>query len=955
MKPVPNATYRIQFGPAFTFQHLKEVIPFLRRMGISCIYASPIFKARRGSTHGYDVVDFSEINPELGGREGFESLMGEVGRHGMSWLQDMVPNHMAYSAQNRYLVDVGENGPNSKYFDFFDVEWDHPYEGIRGRVLAPFLGSFYGECLEKGEIQLVFDERGFAVRYYDMRFPLRIESYADLLTYRLGSLRGKLPPDEPDFIKLHGILGILYVLRTLPSGAISDERYDQIRFIKIMLWELYNRNPEIRSFMDETIRVLNDRPAREESVRFMERLLGDQHYRLAHWKVAAEEINYRRFFNINELISLRMENPKVFDYVHSLLLELIEEGSVSGLRIDHIDGLFDPSRYLTKLHESTGGIYTVVEKILAFGEYIPEFWPVAGTTGYDFLNILNGLFCDSRNAQVFDRIYSRFAGGPLSFDGIVFEQKSLIAERRMAGDVENLAHIIKKISDRYMRGSDLTMLGIRRAVVQVLARFPVYRTYFNGNSFRPEDRDFIRSTLERAGEEDPDLVHEFHFLDQLHDPEFVDGLPEEDRAEWLNAIMRFQQLTAPLMAKGFEDTALYVYNRLLSLNEVGGSPDRFGIHARVFHEFNQRRRASHPLSMSTTSTHDTKRGEDVRARINILSEIPGEWEKRLRVWSKINAGFKTVVDGKRVPDPNVEYALYQTMLGACPFGADALPSDLVNRRKETMASPRADAYEDFVNRMKAYAVKAVREAKTHTSWLLPDPDYESAVTSFIEAVLRLDAENRFLREFLPFQKKIAFFGVWNSLSQVLLKTASPGVPDFYQGTELWDLNLVDPDNRRPVDFAQREAFLNDIIARADEDILSLMVDLLAAKEDGRVKLFAIHRALEARRRKAGLFDEGAYVPLKVKGKHRGSVIAFARGHGETWAVAVAPRFLVDLVKEGDLPIGKAVWKDTTLVLPPLCRGPWEDAISGQTLARERLLPVGEVFEHFPAALLINGT
>jgi (1->4)-alpha-D-glucan 1-alpha-D-glucosylmutase len=934
MKTIPTATYRVQFGPAFTFQDLKGVIPFLSQLGICCIYASPIFKARKGSTHGYDVVDFNEINPELGGREGFDSLVAEVKRHGMSWLQDMVPNHMAYSAQNQILVDVGENGPNSKYFDFFDVEWDHPYEGIKGRVLAPFLGSFYGECLENGEIQLCYDEKGFAVRYFDMRFPLRIESYSNLLTYHLSSLRRRLPSNQPDFIKLHGILGVLYVLRTLPSGEVSNERYDQIRFIKIMLWELYNQNPEIRMFMDETIRILNDRPGREESIRFMERLLGDQHYRLSHWKVAAEEINYRRFFNINELISLRIENPKVFDHVHSLVLKLVDEGSVSGLRIDHIDGLHDPSLYLRELHKRTGGIYTVVEKILAFGESIPDFWPVAGTTGYDFLNAVNGLFCDWKNEKAFDRIYSRFAGGTFSFEEIVFEKKKLIAERRMAGDVENLAHIIKRISDRYMRGSDLTMLGIKRAVVQVLASFPIYRTYFNGDSFRPEDREFIRLTLEKAEEEDPDLVHEFHFIEELHDPEFVAGLPEEDKREWLNAMMRFQQLTAPLMAKGFEDTVLYVYNRLLSLNEVGGYPEKFGIPVDAFHEFNRRRFRSHPHSLASTSTHDGKRGEDVRARINVLSEMPREWEGRLRAWSKINRRFKTIVDGRLVPETNLEYGLYQMVLGAFPTSEEANG--------------------EFLDRMKAYAIKAVREAKTHTSWLLPNNEYESAVISFMESILRPGARNLFLNEFLPFQKKIAFFGIWNSLAQILLKIASPGVPDFYQGTELWDLNLVDPDNRRPVDFAQRETFLKDISRRPDKDILSLIADLLASKEDGRVKLFMIHRALKARQVKAELFDEGAYFPIKVKGKHRRRVVAFGRQRGKVCAVAAVPRFLVGLVKEGKSPLGGLVWEDTCLVPLRLCRGPWKNWITGQVLGREHSLPLGEVFEHFPAALLING-
>lgn len=932
MKTIPRATYRIQFSPAFTFDHLKIFIPFLSRLGISCIYASPIFKARKGSAHGYDVVDFNEINPELGGADGFAALISEVKAQGMEWLQDFVPNHMAFSSQNQILVDVGENGQNSKYYDFFDVEWDHPYEGIKGRVLAPFLGSFYGECLENGEIRLCYDEQGFAVKYHELRFPLRLESYADVLTYRLGSLRLRLPANQTDYIKLHGILGVLFVLRTLPSGEISDERYDQIKFIKVMLWELYSQNAEIQRFIDETIQILNDRPGLERSICFMEKLLGDQHYRLSHWKVAVEEINYRRFFNINELISLRMENQKVFNHVHHLISRLIFEGSVAGLRIDHIDGLYDPLLYLQKLNEKTGGVYTVVEKILGDGESLPQSWPIFGTTGYDFLNIVNGIFCETRNEKAIDRIYAAFTKGVSTFAEIVYEKKKFIAERRMAGDLENLAHLIKKISARYRRGSDLTMFGIKRALVQVLAHFPVYRTYFNRDTYRPEDRQYIDSVLRKNLEDSPDLVQEFDFIRKLHDPEFIDSLTEEDREEWLNARMRFQQLTAPLMAKGFEDTAMYVFNRLLSLNEVGGFPGKFGIQAAAFHAFNLRRVQTFPHALSATSTHDSKRGEDVRARLNILSEIPKEWARRIRIWKQINRRHKTIVDGQLVPEANVEYGLYQTLLGAYPFGTFDLA--------------------EFRERMKSYAVKAVREAKTSTSWLLPDVDYEKAVVSFVESLLQPPEENIFLRDFLPFQKMVAFYGVWNSLSQTLLKIASPGVPDFYQGSELWDLNLVDPDNRRPVDFSQRADFLREIRQCCDEDILALIAGLLASREDGRLKLFMIHRALKVRFEERELFEAGAYFPVKVRGKWRRCVVAFARQWENNCAVVAVPRFLVGRIKEGEIPLGN-IWEDTSLSMPRRHVGPWQDRISRQILDCGNVLSLSEAFRYFPAALLLS--
>lgn len=932
MKTIPRATYRIQFSPAFTFDHLKKCLPFLSRLGISCIYASPIFKARKGSTHGYDVVDFNEINPELGGADGFAALISEVRNHGISWLQDFVPNHMAYSSQNQILVDVGENGQNSKYYDFFDVEWDHPYEGIKGRVLAPFLGSFYGECLENGEIRLCYDEQGFAVKYHELRFPLRLESYADVLTYRLSSLRLRLPANQTDYIKLHGILGVLYVLRTLPSGEISDERYDQIKFIKVMLWELYCQNAEIQRFIDETIQILNDRPGQERSICFMEKLLGDQHYRLSHWKVAVEEINYRRFFNINELISLRIENKKVFNHVHQLLARLILEGSVSGVRIDHIDGLYDPSLYVHKLNEKIGGVYTVVEKILGYGESLLESWSVDGTTGYDFLNIVNGIFCDSKNEKAIDRIYTAFVQTVPAFTEIVYEKKKLIAERRMAGDLENLARLIKKLSARYRRGSDLTMLGIKRALVQVLARFPVYRTYFNRDTCRPEDCGYIDSALKQSLEESPDLAQEFDFIGKLHNPGFVDNLPEEDKDEWLNARMRFQQLTAPLMAKGLEDTALYVYNRLLSLNEVGGFPGKFGIQTAAFHAFNLQRMQTFPHSLSATATHDSKRGEDVRARLNILSEMPKEWARRLKIWKKINRRHKTLVDGQLVPEANVEYGIYQTVLGSYPFGTFDLT--------------------EYCERMKSYAVKAVREAKTSTSWLLPDVDYEKAVVSFVESLLQPPEDNHFFKEFLPFQKMVAFYGVWNSLSQTLLKIASPGVPDFYQGSELWDLNLVDPDNRRPVDFSRRENFLREILQDCDKDILALIAKLLASKEDGRLKLFMIHRALKVRLEERELFEAGTYFPVKITGKWRRCVIAFARQWRNFCVIVAVPRFLVGCVKEGEIPVGD-IWEDTSLTMPRQCLGPWTDGISSQIVNCRNVMALSEAFRYFPAALLLN--
>jgi len=457
MMRIPIATYRIQFNPSFTFGDAMEIVPYLADLGISDIYASPIFKARKGSTHGYDVVDPNQLNPDLGGEEGFEALVKMAQKHGIRWLQDIIPNHMAFDYENGMLMDVLENGPDSKYFRFFDMEWDHPYETIRGRLLAPFLGRFGGECLEDGEIQIIYNEPGLTLAYYDLRFPLKIESYLTVFTHRLEILRRQLGSDHPDFVKL---LGVLYVLKTLPTGEQPNERYDQIRFIKRVLWELYTKNHEIGGFIDENISIFNGVKGNPESFNLLDTLLAEQFFRLSFWKVATEEINYRRFFNINELICLRVEDENVFNQTHSLIFKLVGEQKLTGLRIDHIDGLYDPAHYLKRMREKAGNLYVVVEKILDPEEELPSLWPIQGTTGYEFLNYLTGIFCKTSNKKALDRIYTRFTGLQSSYEDLVAEKKRLIIGRHMAGDVDSLALLLKTISGRYRHGADITLYGL---------------------------------------------------------------------------------------------------------------------------------------------------------------------------------------------------------------------------------------------------------------------------------------------------------------------------------------------------------------------------------------------------------------------------------------------------------------------------------------------------------------
>jgi (1->4)-alpha-D-glucan 1-alpha-D-glucosylmutase len=926
---IPRATYRIQFTPAFGFAAAREIVPYLRRLGITDIYASPILHARKSSDHGYDVVDPTRLNPELGSEAEFDALIEEVRRRDMGWIQDIVPNHMAYDGQNRFLMDVLENGPASPYFDFFDIDWNHPYEGIRGKLLAPFLGGFYGTCLENGEITLRYDQDGLSVHYYSLRLPMVIESYASVFDHGLGALRRKLGGKHPDFVKL---LGVLFVLKNLPPKEDIRERADQVIFVKSMLWELYG-NPEIKEWIDANVARFNGVKGDPQSFDLLDRLLSEQLFRLSFWKVAAEELDYRRFFNINELISLRVEDERVFRHGHELIFKLARDGKITGLRIDHIDGLYDPFQYLERLRKEVGDLYIVVEKILDLQESLPADWPVQGNTGYDFLNHVAGLFCDAAKEKKLSQIYRQFSGVELSCREIAIEKKRLIIGKYMAGDIDSLAHLLKSISSRDRRSADVTLYGLKRALVELLTFFPVYRSYVNDQRFSDADRRLLGQAIERSRQANPGLLLEIDFIARFLLLDWPEHLPDEERRRWRHFVMRFQQFTGPLMAKGFEDTTLYVYNRLLSLNNVGSDPGKFGISPEEFHRFNERRQARWPHSMNATSTHDTKRGEDSAARISVLSELAEEWKKCLASWSKLNRGQKTSLDRREAPDRNDEYALYQTLIGAFPFGGEV------------------DA--EFVERIQAYSIKAVREAKVHTEWLKPDLAYEEAFVRFIEAILTPTAGNRFLVEFSAFAEKIAHYGALNSLAQALFKIASPGVPDFYQGSELWDSSLVDPDNRRPVDFQARQRALDSLAEPVACNSPALAAKLLHNLRDGRTKLFLIQRALGCRNAHADLFQFGDYLPLAVHGRFKDHLIAFARRHQDQWAVAIAPRLLARLVKVDQLPVGDEVWQDTTVVLPEGAPKSWRDQITSATIEAERHLRGGAALAHFSVAVLLS--
>ncbi|MCU0608729.1 MAG: malto-oligosyltrehalose synthase [Chitinispirillaceae bacterium] len=918
---MPRATYRLQFTPSFTFADAREIVPYLAKLGISDIYASPIFTARHGSTHGYDVADPTTISSELGGQEMFVSCAKSAAAAGIGWVQDIVPNHMVFSKENRWLMDVLENGTASRYAGYFDIEWDHPYDSLRNRILTPVLGRFYGECLDAGEISVGFDYHGLHCAYYDHRFPLRTESYFEVFgAHRLNGLRQEVNAHSRDTIKF---LGAVYTLKNLPENQSGRERDEQVAFAKDVLWELYRAKGPVGLHMERVLAEFND----EASHAMLDELLSRQHFRLSFWKVAAEELDYRRFFTINDLISLRINDERVFGHTHATLFDLMKSGLVSGLRVDHIDGLRDPQLYLERLREKVPESYLVVEKILDRKESLPT-WPVHGTTGYDTLNIINGFFCDTRNRRRFDRIFTKFTGVAETFHELSMEKKRLIIGKHMAGDIDNLANKLKSISSKDRFGADITLYGLRRAFVEFLTYFPVYRTYTDSHGLRDKDRVYIEQALDAALRHNPGLRYELGFIGKFMLLHLDESVAEPVRSQWIDFCMRVQQFTGPIMAKGVEDTVLYIYNRLLSLNDVGSDPSTFGVQLREMHSFFVQRGRQSPLSMNTTATHDTKRGEDVRARLNVLSEIPMDWLHVVKKWRTMNAPLKK--NEEAVPDPNDEYLFYQTALGTLP---------LVNEDRAAWRQRVAD-----------YMVKAVREAKVHTEWLKPDSGYEDAVTAFVHAALRED--HLFVESLETFGGRIAFYGMLNSLSQTMLKLMAPGVPDTYQGTELWDLSLVDPDNRRQVDFALRRKYLDEVLAMHEQDPARCWSQLLDTWHDGRVKLLLVARALRARQKFAEVFTGSSYVPLRSQGAFGRHCAAFMRRKHETSLVVIVPRFFTGLVTPPSLPIGREVWKDTRIELKEGYGGKWRNELTGETVAADGAnIMLADALQSLPVALL----
>jgi (1->4)-alpha-D-glucan 1-alpha-D-glucosylmutase len=876
----PLATYRVQLRSEFAFDDAAAIAGYLADLGVSHLYSSPYLQAARGSTHGYDVVDPTRVNEDLGGEEAHARLCRTLGEAGLGQVLDIVPNHMAITERrNTWWWDVLENGAASRYAGYFDVDWNSPHARLRDTVLLPILGDHYGRVLENGELELVRRDGRFEIHYHEHRMPVAprsLDALVDKAARRCGS---------PDLAFIADSYGQLPLATATDRASIARRHRDK-EVLAGQLARLLGERPEVARALDEVVAEVNADPDA------LDELLQRQNYRPAFWRTAGQELDYRRFFDVHTLIGLRMEDERVFADTHALVLRWLKTGVIDGVRIDHPDGLRDSEEYFERLRDEAPEAWIVVEKILEPGEPLRESWPVEGTTGYDFLNRAGGLLIDLAGEEPLTALYAELTGESTDWPALVREKKLLVLGELLASDVNRLAEVFLEVCERHRRYRDYTRFELRQAIREVVACFPVYRVYARAEigEVTDLDRHYAGEAIEAAKAHRPDIAADlFDF--------FRDLLLLEIRGERESElVMRFQQLTGPAMAKGVEDTAFYNFHRLISLNEVGGSPGEFGLSAAGFHRLAADAQRIWPAAMLATSTHDTKRSEDVRARISLLSEIPERWGEAARRWFERNANHRQ----GDFPDRNAEYLLYQTLVGAWPITPE---------------------------RAAAYMEKATREAKVHTSWTRPNPEYEEGLRGFVNAVL---ADPELVADLEAFVAPLVEPARINSLAQTLLKLTAPGVPDFYQGTEIWDLSLVDPDNRRPVDYDLRRRLLADLERGMTPEAI------LARMEEGLPKLWVIRQGLQLRRRNPEPFGpKGEYEPLRVSGSRADHAVAFAR-RGEV--AVIVPRLPLRL--GGD-------WQGSTIELAP---GAWRNELTGEEVeGGERA--VAELLARFPVALL----
>lgn len=1135
---IPAATYRLQFNADFTFSDAQKLIPYLDDLGVNDVYASPIFLPRAGSTHGYDVADPTRFNSDLGSEEDFDALAAALHKRGMGLVLDIVPNHMGVNdARNGWWLDVLENGPSSQYAAYFDIQWQPIKHEMANKVLLPILGDQYGVILERGELRLNYAAGSFYITYWETMLPLSPRSYISILRHALEQMpevveggesekgAAEVEPSSDDDIPLPSssmltaptvnlarmeLESIITALSYLPARTERDpermaERVREKEIAKRRLDVLHTESAEFRHALEAAVAAFNGTVGDSASFDLLDALIDGQAYRLAFWRVAGEEINYRRFFDINELAAIRVEEAEVFTTTHALALRLLAEGKANGLRIDHPDGLYDPvtyfirlqQHYLTrKVREELGDaldgmhsgdadnagiergeasleaegepgaesaavdpitaaidawlqeqalqrehaqwpLYVVAEKILSESEPLPPDWAVHGTTGYDFLAAANGIFVDQRNEKTFTRIYSRFTGNRTSLRELSFATKMMIMRDSLAGEITTLANELERIGEGNRHYRDFTRGGIRTALREVISALSIYRTYIDAHQgaqlydaaeleqaqhieshtasnyaenhdieisdaalngvevngvdenaaagavakddaavtqaetrvvappVSPRDRQFIEAAVREAKRRHPlldDTIFDY-ILDTLL-LQNMGKFGKEDRARIAEWVMKFQQLTGPVMAKGVEDTAFYRYNRLVSLNEVGDHPSQFGLSVAEFHQEIIHRAALWPHAMLATSTHDNKRSEDVRARINVLSSLPDEWQAALRQWSRLNASKKQELDGEAAPDANDEYLFYQTLLGVWPLA----PAELEQPMSPWgfLLQPGDSApYQEFRQRVGQYMLKAAKEAKVYTSWVNPYEEYEEALLHFVDRVLHPTTRNRFLINLAPLARRVAYYGHFNALAQTLLKLTVPGVPDIYQGNELWDFSLVDPDNRRAVNYDLRRTYLKEIKAATKRKVkgkVRYAQELVQQWHDGRIKLFVTKHTLRFRRDHDDLFTNGAYIPLETTGAASQHLCAYLRQNAQgEQAIVVVPRLVATLTKQAERPpVGAEVWGDTAILLPAdHAATSYENVFTGERITpaprgKALALPVAAVLGNFPAALLAAG-
>jgi (1->4)-alpha-D-glucan 1-alpha-D-glucosylmutase len=870
---IPRATYRLQFTKDFGFRDAATLAPYLAKLGVSHVYASPYLRARPGSTHGYDIVSHTELNPELGDAASFAAMNAAFRENGLGQILDFVPNHMGVGgADNSWWLDVLEWGPASEFAGWFDIDWEPDRRYLQNKVLVPFLGEQYGAVLEAGGLELKFDTDAgtLSVWAYDThKLPVCPPHYARILGDR-----------HPGLEALADAFG------HLSAGGLHAAA--RARGLKAELADGVRTDPEWYAAIRFAVARFKGQIGDIESWERLDGLIRDQHWRPAYFRVAADDINYRRFFNINDLAGIRMETPEVFDHAHSLVFALLRDGILDGLRLDHVDGLLDPKAYCLRLREKAPRpFYLIVEKILAPHERVRDEWRVEGTTGYEFANLVTGLLIHPAGEEPLTRFYREFTGDHREFAAIVRDAKMYIMENEMASELNVLAREAARVARSNPRTADFTNNVLQRALKNTIACFPVYRTYVDGGSTAGKaDRRDIEWAVSHARRLDPALDPSvFDFLQDLLTCDLV-ARPRSgfSRVAVARVAMRAQQYSGPVMAKGLEDTAFYRYNRMLALNEVGGHPDKFCVNLAAFHHANLERARHTPHAMLSTSTHDTKRGEDTRARLAVLSEAADNWSREVKVWSRMLRGSEEKTSRDSL-DSSDEYVFYQLLFGAWP--ADLSVSD-----GEGIAALRT--------RLEGAMVKAMREAKTHTTWASPNAAYEGAVLSFMGKALDASRANPFLDSFSSFLARYAPFGMRNSLVQTVLKMTVPGTPDIYQGAELWDLSLVDPDNRRPVDFQARAALVN-------RDRTTKLTELLENWQDGRIKLQLISDLLQLRRQHPNLFLGAGYTPLHATGVAAERICAFVRQNSEVAIIVAAS--LYPTMANGE-------WGETTSLAPP---------------------------------------